>query len=111
MLRRPRASPLRSRRTGRSIWKSRPLLIPPPTLSCRGFIAQMAPIARSARQRVFVVLRSFHRPDVMAVYTTRIEADKTEAPVLLSNGNLIESGSLAGGRHFAVWHDPHPKPS
>jgi aminopeptidase N len=51
------------------------------------------------------------RPDVMAVYTTRIEADKTEAPVLLSNGNLIESGSLAGGRHFAVWHDPHPKPS
>ncbi len=51
------------------------------------------------------------RPDVMAVYTTRIEADKTEAPVLLSNGNLIESGDLAGGRHFAVWHDPHPKPA
>ena len=51
------------------------------------------------------------RPDVMAVYTTRIEADKTETPVLLSNGNLIESGDLAGGRHFAVWHDPHPKPS
>ena len=50
------------------------------------------------------------RPDVMAVYTTRIEADKTEAPVLLSNGNLIDSGDLAGGRHFAVWHDPHPKP-
>ena len=47
----------------------------------------------------------------MAVYTTRIEADKTEAPVLLSNGNLIDSGDLAGGRHFAVWHDPHPKPS
>ncbi|HEY5279977.1 MAG TPA: aminopeptidase N [Pseudolabrys sp.] len=51
------------------------------------------------------------RPDVMAVYTTRIEADKTEAPVLLANGNLVESGNLAGGRHFAVWHDPHPKPS
>jgi aminopeptidase N len=51
------------------------------------------------------------RPDVMAVYTTRIEADKKEAPVLLSNGNLIESGDLADGRHFAVWHDPHPKPS
>ena len=51
------------------------------------------------------------RPDVMAVYTTRIEADKTEAPVLLSNGNLVESGDLAAGRHFAVWHDPHPKPS
>jgi aminopeptidase N len=51
------------------------------------------------------------RPDVMAVYTARIEADKTEAQVLLSNGNLVESGELPGGRHFAVWHDPHPKPS
>ncbi len=40
------------------------------------------------------------RPDVMAVYTTRIEADKTEAPVLLSNGNLIESGDLAGRPAF-----------
>ncbi len=47
----------------------------------------------------------------MAVYTTRIEADKKQAPVLLSNGNLIESGTLTGGRHFAVWHDPFPKPS
>ncbi len=51
------------------------------------------------------------RPDVMAVYTTRIEADKAGAPVLLSNGNQIESGVLPGGRHFAIWHDPHPKPS
>ena len=51
------------------------------------------------------------RPDVMAVYTTRIEADKAEAPVLLSNGNLVESGDAPGKRHFVVWHDPHPKPS
>ncbi len=51
------------------------------------------------------------RPDVMAVYTTRIEADKSEAPVLLANGNLAESGDLPGGRHFAIWRDPHPKPS
>ncbi|RDI58756.1 aminopeptidase N [Microvirga subterranea] len=52
------------------------------------------------------------RPDVMAVYTTRIEADKDEAPVLLGNGNRIEAGEIAGtGRHYAVWHDPHPKPS
>ena len=39
------------------------------------------------------------RPDVMAVFTTRIEADKAEAPVLLANGNLVESGDLPGGRH------------
>src|SRR5262252_3594310 len=52
------------------------------------------------------------RPDVMAVYTTRIEAEKADAPVLLANGNLIESGDIAGTtRHFAVWHDPFPKPS
>lgn len=51
------------------------------------------------------------RPDVMAIYTTRIEADKSEAPILLSNGNLVASGDLAGGRHFAVWRDPFPKPS
>src|SRR5665213_3139491 len=51
------------------------------------------------------------RPDVMAVYTTRIEANKAQTPVLLSNGNLIESGDLPGGRHYAVWNDPHPKPS
>ncbi|MFL5097736.1 MAG: aminopeptidase N [Xanthobacteraceae bacterium] len=51
------------------------------------------------------------RPDVMAVYTTRIEADKAQAPVLLANGNLTASGDLANGRHFAVWQDPFPKPS
>ena len=52
------------------------------------------------------------RPDVLATYTVRIEADKAEAPVLLSNGNPTARGNLAGGkRHFAVWHDPHPKPS
>lgn len=52
------------------------------------------------------------RPDVMAVYTTRIEADKAEAPVLLANGNRVAAGDVPGtGRHFAVWHDPFPKPS
>ena len=51
------------------------------------------------------------RPDVLSVYTTRIEAEKTEAPVLLGNGNLVESGDIPGtSRHYAVWHDPHPKP-
>ncbi|NIX76921.1 aminopeptidase N [Microvirga terricola] len=52
------------------------------------------------------------RPDVMAVYTTRIEADRDEAPVLLGNGNPVEAGNIAGtNRHYAVWHDPHPKPA
>lgn len=51
------------------------------------------------------------RPDVMAHYTTRIEAHKKEVPLLLANGNLIETGDIPEGRHFAVWQDPHPKPS
>ena len=51
------------------------------------------------------------RPDVMAVFTTRIEADKAQVPVLLGNGNPVESGDLPAGRHFAVWHDPFPKPA
>ncbi|MFG1394599.1 aminopeptidase N [Xanthobacter agilis] len=52
------------------------------------------------------------RPDVLAVYTTRIEAEREEAPILLSNGNLVESGPLPGTtRHYAVWQDPWPKPS
>ena len=52
------------------------------------------------------------RPDVLAVYTTRIEAPLGSAPTLLSNGNMIEAGEDPGsGRHYAVWHDPFPKPS
>ncbi|MDR3391763.1 MAG: aminopeptidase N [Sulfuriferula sp.] len=51
------------------------------------------------------------RPDVMSVFTVRIEADEREAPVLLSNGNPVESGETGNGRHYAIWHDPHPKPS
>ena len=51
------------------------------------------------------------RPDVMAVYTVLLRADKAKYPVLLSNGNLLDSGALENGRHFAKWHDPFPKPS
>ncbi|MFT5290560.1 MAG: aminopeptidase N [Planctomycetota bacterium] len=54
----------------------------------------------------------FHdRPDVMAKYTVRVEADKAKYPVLLSNGNRLEAGELAGGRHFTRWEDPYVKPS
>jgi len=51
------------------------------------------------------------RPDVLSTYRVRIEADQSTCPVLLSNGNLIDSGALSDGRHFAVWEDPHAKPS
>nr|HET7859571.1 aminopeptidase N [Caldimonas sp.] len=51
------------------------------------------------------------RPDVMAEYSVLLRASKSAYPVLLSNGNLVEQGDLDGGRHFARWHDPFPKPS
>jgi aminopeptidase N len=52
------------------------------------------------------------RPDVLAIYTVRIEADTETAPVLLSNGNPVSAGKVPGTvKHFAIWHDPHPKPS
>lgn len=51
------------------------------------------------------------RPDVLAKYTTRLCADKKRYPVLLSNGNLMESGSTPDGRHWALWQDPFKKPS
>ncbi|MDK4697731.1 aminopeptidase N [Kingella negevensis] len=51
------------------------------------------------------------RPDVMGEFTTEIRANEKQFPVLLSNGNKVDSGSLKDGRHFAVWHDPFAKPS
>ena len=56
---------------------------------------------------------TFHpdRPDLLSSFQVRIEADRASCPVLLSNGNCIETGDLDAGRHFAVWDDPFPKPS
>ena len=50
------------------------------------------------------------RPDILSPFLVRIEADKS-LPQLLSNGNLMETGEAGDGRHFAIWEDPHPKPS
>lgn len=50
------------------------------------------------------------RPDVLSVFTVKIIADKASYPYLLANGNKTESGELENGKHFAIWHDPHPKP-
>lgn len=51
------------------------------------------------------------RPDIMAVYTTKIIADKKKFPILLSNGNPTNSGDLEDGKHFVEWLDPFVKPS
>jgi len=51
------------------------------------------------------------QPDVLSVFTTRIEADRSAYPVLLSNGNKIADEVLPSGRRQVTWHDPFPKPS
>ncbi|MFQ3222191.1 MAG: aminopeptidase N [Porticoccaceae bacterium] len=51
------------------------------------------------------------RPDVMSEFTTKVIAEKATYPVLLSNGNPIQSGDLDGGKHFVTWHDPFKKPA
>ncbi len=51
------------------------------------------------------------RPDILAPFRVRMQADQTLAPVLLANGNLVEHGKLADNQHFAVWDDPFPKPA
>ncbi|WP_282604878.1 aminopeptidase N [Pelagibius sp. Alg239-R121] len=51
------------------------------------------------------------RPDVMSVFEVTLKADKALYPVLLSNGNLVESGDLPDGRHWTRWEDPFPKPA
>ncbi len=50
------------------------------------------------------------RPDVLSRFTTTIHADKAAYPLLLSNGNPVDGGDEDGGRHFATWDDPFPKP-
>ena len=50
------------------------------------------------------------RPDVMAVFTCTLIADKDKFPVLLANGNLVQEGMLDNNHHFATWHDPYRKP-
>src|SRR3546814_7466684 len=50
------------------------------------------------------------RPDVLSIYSVRMEADKAAFPVLLANGDPVGGGDLDGGRHWAQWNDPYPKP-
>ena len=56
---------------------------------------------------------SYHsdRPDILSKYKVRIEANKEDYPVLLSNGNLVKANDLENKRHEVIWEDPYPKPS
>ncbi|NBX66887.1 MAG: aminopeptidase N [Proteobacteria bacterium] len=88
-------------------------IVPEDNKSCAGFYANEARDLYSTQCEAedFRRITPFpDRPDVLTIFTVRVEAEKAKFPSLLSNGNLKEVGDMAGGRHFAVWHDPHPKP-
>ena len=46
----------------------------------------------------------------MSLFSTKITANKAKYPVILSNGNPVESGEMDDGRHWIKWEDPHLKP-
>jgi|CXWL01.1.fsa_nt_gi aminopeptidase N len=104
------------------------LVIPHPPAAFRlDIVTRIAPAANTALEGLYMsagrfctqceaegfraITYALDRPDVLARYAVRVEADKAAYPTLLSNGNLVESGEMEGGKHFAVWVDPHPKPS
>ncbi len=87
------------------------IIDPENNLSLEGFYRSGAILCSQCEANGFSRIIYFpDRPDVMARYTTRIEADAMRFPVLLSNGNCVDSGDAQAGRHYAVFKDPFAKP-
>ncbi len=99
----------------------------PPPEFCLDIVTRIKPAANTALEGLYMsagrfctqceaegfraITYALDRPDVLARYAVRIEAEQDAYPTLLSNGNCIDSGKMDNGRHYAVWVDPHPKPS
>ncbi|MGL4667174.1 MAG: DUF3458 domain-containing protein, partial [Saezia sp.] len=85
---------------------------PEKNTECQGlYVSQGAFFTQCEAESFRRITYFLDRPDVMATYTVTLKANKKLYPVLLSNGNLREQGELENERHYAVWHDPFPKPS
>ena len=110
-----------------SLTEEKLTLIAPPDSFTLDITSQLSPLTNKSLEGLYVSSGNFctqceaegfrkitwflDRPDVMARYKTHIIADQDKYPVMLSNGNKLEEGSLPNGRHYVVWEDPHPKPS
>ena len=87
-------------------------ICPEENTSLEGFYRSQSAYCTQCEAEGFRKITYFpDRPDVLAVYTVTLEADRTECPVLLSNGNKVSEEDLDNSRHRVVWHDPFPKPS
>ena len=92
--------------------ESSPPARPPRTRTAVGPVREPGHLLHAVRGQGFRRITYFlDRPDVMASYQVLLRETRRDYPVLLSNGNLVESGELDDGRHFARWQDPHKKPS
>ena len=88
------------------------VICPEENTSLEGFYRSQSAYCTQCEAEGFRKITYFlDRPDVLAVYTVTLEADRAECPVLLSNGNKVSEEGLDNGRHRVVWHDPFPKPS
>ncbi len=88
------------------------VIVPQKNTNLEGLYATKAGFVTQCEAQGFRRITWFlDRPDVMAKYTVTVRANKEKYPVLLSNGNLVGSGEQRGGRHWAKFVDPHPKPS
>jgi aminopeptidase N len=93
------------------VWEAETVLNPEANTALEGLYRSGGLFCTQCEAQGFRKITYFpDRPDVMAVYTVRIEADAKSCPVLLSNGDPVEAGPLPDGRHYAVWRDPHRKP-
>ncbi len=87
------------------------LLVPAKNTSLQGLYQSGEALCTQCEAEGFRQITYFlDRPDVLARYTTKITANKTAYPYLLSNGNRIASGELPDGKHWVEWQDPFPKP-
>ena len=87
------------------------VIVPQKNTNLEGLYATKAGFVTQCEAQGFRRITWFlDRPDVMAKYTVTVRASKEKYPVLLSNGNLVGSGEQRGGRHWAKFVDPHPKP-
>ena len=88
------------------------IIVPQKNTKLEGLYATKAGFVTQCEAEGFRRITWFiDRPDVMAKYTVTVRANQEKYPVLLSNGNLVGSGEQRGGRHWAKFEDPFPKPS